>query len=239
MKKVVLVIIISIISFFIFLELYYACTICYESKKNSIKDPHFTIKIRYHKPYASNFINIFWDEIKSRYYDKKSDKTIMLLGCSYAEGAGLSLEQNPAAMLSNLTNFNVINAAFGGHGIQSSYKFLSDYKERKSQNCNIDYFVYVYMEDHLRRFYERYNWLNGEIYPNYKLDKNNKFVEVKPIFSFIYSSFVIQNINNEIMYKNMKKKNTIIKHLTFLYLNFKNCRRKRTHIHNLLFWLFP
>lgn len=191
-------IVISIISFIIvvcILESYYAYNIfsriCYDNAKN--KD--FKGSFSYKKPFMSDFHDVVF--LNDRYYNKNSEKTIMVLGCSYAEGAGLLREKNFSAFLSDSLNYNVLNAGFGGHGIQSAYKFIKDDYKKEYKNYNINAFIYIYMKDHLRRIYERNSAYTGEIYPYYKL-RNNKLIEIKPNFPYLYSSYFVENIFSKI-----------------------------------------
>ena len=175
--------------------------ICNQYNRDSGYDPSVYMKLGYRKLKKSDFINNFWSDISYRYYDKHSNKTIMVLGCSYAEGAGLNRNEKLSYLLSEKLNYNVINAGFGGHGIQSAYKLLKD--SSLFNKYNIDYFVYVYISDHLRRLYERDNLLSYEIYPHYEI-KNGQLVE-ENLPDFIFSSYTVNNISNWLMREKQKE----------------------------------
>lgn len=204
--KIIMIIVTSLVLCFIIAEAYYAAA--FFNKLNLINQNHpdVNIKFEYHKSYPSKFIKQFWEKINIRYYDKQSNKTIMVLGCSYAGGANLEKNQNFEALLSNSLNYNVINAGFFGHGLQSAYKFLSDRENEKQikSKYNVDLFIYIYMKDHLRRLYDKNSFYTGEIYPQYKI-KKEKLVEIKPYFPSIYSLYSVNNFNNKISYENIIK----------------------------------
>lgn len=224
MKIKIVITIFSLLFFLLISELYFAAYVYKEQKRLDERDPK-EIKFAYHKPFISDLNSIFWDNTKFRYYDKNSDKTIMILGCSYAYGEGLKNKENLSALLSEALKYNVINAGFGGHGIQSAYKFLKDFWLEKEKKNNVDIFIYVYMKDHLRRIYKRNNWFSGEIYPHFEY-RDSHLVEIKPIFPYIYASFLFFNLNNRIIHKKLYEELKTYKDFNIIISELQNTIKK-------------
>ena len=131
-------------------------------------------------------------------------KPIILFGCSFAEGAGLKDEFTPCFKLSKYSNRSCIVRAKGSTSTQFMYyqllndKFKQDFPEA-------DYFIYVYIPDHIRRLYlYQINPLVYMLNLRYEL-KNDKLTEIKPKFRFIYSSFLVKRLLNRYIYESREK----------------------------------
>ena len=220
MKKTLLSILL-ILFLLVFAESYCLVNRVYKYKNDNLGAE---INIRYFIPHSSNFIKQFWESFDEKYYNKNSSKTIAVLGCSYAEGAGLESNQNLSAQLSDYTNMSVINMGFGGHGIQSAYKFLSssDGSFLKRKLPEINYFIYIYLEDHIRRLYDKNNIFNGELYPQYK-SKNHKLKEINnSIFALLNMFYFINTINDYRMYEKYNKEINDYNLFNDIMLNLNN-----------------
>jgi hypothetical protein len=215
----IVIILIVIFTSFIVLETYscYSTIKKYYECGNGLNQE---INKKYQKPFISKAVESFYKErIENNETIKKSDKNILVLGCSYAMGWGLNDNETFSARLSQDTKYNAINGGIGAHGLNTAYKIISyEYNEQqntsklKKEIPHIDYFIYIYMSHHLNRLYERYNPLSGEIFPYYKIYKNNKIKEINYLFSFIYCSYFINSISNIIIDKRaIKEKNTYYK----------------------------
>ena len=78
---------------------------------------------------------------------------ILLLGCSYAYGEFISLEDNLASKLTNLSNRWVYN--FGEPGQGPIYSLLSLELEKQKPLITVEpeYVIYLYMFHHPNRWY--------------------------------------------------------------------------------------
>ncbi len=124
-------------------------------------------------------INSFREQSVS---DNFSDKpAIILLGCSFVYGEGLKDEELFSYLLSKYTHRNIYNLGLGGHSQKSSLYILRDYFDEINEkilknNKNIDYVIYVYIPDHLRRLYVN---VTEQRVPTYNIYKKNNQLHLK------------------------------------------------------------
>ncbi len=110
----------------------------------------------------------------------KRKKPIVLFGCSYAYGYGLSPKQTFAHKLSVRSRRSVYNRSFTSFSLQH---FLAQAKSKAlyEKIPQPEYVIYVYMHDHLRRLYlysfAQWNILNEEFDLRYK-EKNGELEEI-------------------------------------------------------------
>lgn len=81
----------------------------------------------------------------------EGNKNILVLGCSMAYGAGLSIEETISYRLNKILGSTVINSAIPGGGLQHIIYLLSlpEYRNFISKDCK--YIIYFYNPDHTRR----------------------------------------------------------------------------------------
>ena len=83
-------------------------------------------------------------------------RPIVILGGSYAYGHGLKKENTFPYLLSKYTQRPVYNFSVCGIEGLTSVKYLLDYismgEEYKNKVSNPEYYIYVYMHDHINRF---------------------------------------------------------------------------------------
>ena len=104
-------------------------------------------------------------------YDK-SKASIVIMGCSYAWGEGLTKKETFPYKLQKFSNRKVYNYAESGHSIQHVlYKLQnSDFFNAK---LNPEYIIYVFMGDHLSRMYRNFfNIYDSKKYLRYKKSQN-------------------------------------------------------------------
>ncbi len=113
-------------------------------------------------------------------YDK-SKGSIVTMGCSFTHGDSIQENETLAYKLQKITNRKTYNRGFSGTGIQhvllqlQTLDFLND-EDRKVSPLP-EYFIYVFISDHMRRLYIDYFDLNGNRkYIKYKKDINNKLI---------------------------------------------------------------
>ncbi len=113
---------------------------------------------------------------EDRTFDKKSDKAIMLLGCSYTFGAELEPNQTFSYYLSEQTNRTVYNLGVNGGGIQQAL-YLTTQPDFVQNHPNVDLIIYTFIEDHLNRNNEFLKCSIFSPYCNFRLvKKGDKYV---------------------------------------------------------------
>ncbi len=134
---------------------------------------------------------------RTRYFTGSNPdlKPILLFGCSFAEGAGLSHEMSPCAQLTNLTGRTCYDRSKGATGTQFMYwQLLNEDFDKVTQEAG--YAVYIYIHDHLLRLYRyQINPLIDIFNIRYEF-KNGKLVEKKPFFKPLYSLFSVKRFLN-------------------------------------------
>lgn len=91
-----------------------------------------------------------------RYNTDSTRNPIVTLGGSYVYGHGLKEEKTFPYLLSKLTNRPVYNLSICGGEIVESLSFNYNGKISPEEIKNADYYVYVYMFDHLNRYLSNY-----------------------------------------------------------------------------------
>ena len=132
---------------------------------------------------------------KSSIIDNAEKKPVLLFGCSFAEGAGLTDNNTPCSRISKLTGRSCINRAKGAMSAQFMYYQLLNenfYKEFPEA----DYIIYIYIYNHLQRLYNyQINPLLDMFNLRYKIDDGN-LKEIKPFFKPFYSSYAVKRLLN-------------------------------------------
>lgn len=95
----------------------------------------------------------FCGKTKIEYGETKEEKNpIVVLGCSYAYGQGLKDKETFSYLLSEYTNRPVISFAHcGSQGVENL--IIAKNYEKQDRLKSADYFIYVYMHDHINRFF--------------------------------------------------------------------------------------
>lgn len=104
----------------------------------------------------------------------KNKEAIVILGCSYAYGHGISKENSFPYILSQLSKRPVYSFAQCGDSPFSSYQNMMDNINKYPNLKNAKYVIYLYMYDHITRL------LNHEEFK--KITMFNKKIEGKNLF---------------------------------------------------------
>jgi hypothetical protein len=121
--------------------------------------------------------NKFCGEKRTIFGEKYKNNPIITIGDSYVYGHGLQKEQSFPAILSDVTQRPVLNIAECGLDILYNIDLLSAYLKNNPQQSdfvkNADYIIYVYMRDHINRFFsmERLMKYYNRIYKPTSIDK--------------------------------------------------------------------
>ena len=143
----------------------------------------------------------FCGEKRLKFGTNYSSNPILIFGCSYSYGHGLKKEESFPYILSNTTKRPVYNFNNCGEELLIGFRNLLDFTEEENNKKIIqdtEYFVYVYMFDHINRY------LNIEgLYCFYELlfgKPNNKIQKILlniPLYRLICSSLKLREILSE------------------------------------------
>ncbi len=170
-----------------------------DESKIDIEKYAFEINPIIHLESNSENFNKFCGEERLKFGEEYSKNPILVLGCSYAYGQGLKLEQTFPYLLANITKRPIYNFSQCGSHILANLQELENYSgaEKGEKINNAEYVIYVYMHDHINRYLRV-----DDLYVNYKyLDdfQQNKFLNYFmkiQLFRLLYYSFKINNIIN-------------------------------------------
>lgn len=125
-------------------------------------------------------------------YKGTEDSAVVLLGCSYAWGAGLKYSDKPSSQLAKYLKNTVYNKSICSTGTSSVLYIMSQDKIKK-EIPKAKYFVYIFLIDHLRRnSVIMQNHLYNQFSAKYALDKNGdlKFIKLNRLQYLFYSSYL-------------------------------------------------
>lgn len=131
-------------------------------------------------------------------YKNSEKRPIVLFGCSHTYGTNLSEKETFSHQLSNYTGRTVYNFAIPGAGT-SSMLYLLQRDEFEEEVPDSEYFIYVFVADHIRRNYTCLpNPIYNEFFAKYSLDrknnlKRNKLSKLGYFFRSLYSYRLISN----------------------------------------------
>jgi len=129
-----------------------------------------------------------------------SKNPILLFGCSYGEGFEINdYNRRFQYLLEEKTQRNVYNKSFGGGGFQHLYYFLSNDKFLNNVD-NPEYIIYIFINDHISRFYmyQFWNIFNTDENLRYKM-KNGKISRLKPMFFPLWTLFTVKEFQKNIV----------------------------------------
>ncbi len=215
MKKIAGILIINlIVLFLVFMILEYALYRNYHSY-------HPEIPYKIQKFYYDNIFKAYrLRPFEGVEYNKRP---ILLLGCSYAYGQGLTDEQTMGHKLSEYTKRPVYNYSLPGKGLQNTIYILQKDMLDESIN-NPEYVIYVFMSDQIRRLYSTVCLHDYTGYPVYKVQRDGTVVlktNYYPVYRQFYTFYFFNNIYQ--IYFNMKFKK---KHSRIINAYFKEIHKQ-------------
>ncbi len=140
---------------------------------------------------------LYLNSQNSQTYDKKS---IIIAGCSFAYGDFLENTEAFHSQLSKYTHRNVFNLGLSGG---STREILYILKNKNILNNlvdnpnNVEYFIYIYIDDHKKRLYSNVR----PLVPSFISIKNYKKLQYINIPLFINHSYLIRYINKFLYHK--------------------------------------
>ena len=159
-------------------------------------------------------------------YKNKSKHSIVLFGCSYAYGEGLSQEQTLSYKLAKYLKTPVYNRALSWGNLQEMWYQVAAEGKSIYPSPLADTYIYLMMYDHYNRMYSFFTIYTRRQYLNY-IDKNNNLttqIQRTPIESFLKASYLYRHIDNMILHKylqNPKNKDEIINRAVKYIVNSK------------------
>ena len=145
-------------------------------------------------------------------YKGTDNKSIVILGCSYAIGACLDYEDTPSSQLAKYLKTTVYNKSIPGMGTASALYVMSK-DNIKEEIPDAKYFVYIFLDDHIRRN-KCYipNHIYNEFSAKYNLDKNNNlhFVKLNKLQYLLYSSYTFRLYDEYLRMKEDKEKDYLL-----------------------------
>lgn len=156
------------------------------TKKENLESvlPKFNYSLKFksfRKYYNENYETFMQFPRKIIHNDNEhKKKSILILGCSYAEGIYLPDNEKLANKLSKATSRNVYNLAIAGMGLATALWELREPKTYKIFGSDdIEYVIYVIIPYHIpRMWHNKYGAFTSPIYISYK-QKNKTLVEEK------------------------------------------------------------
>ncbi len=200
MKKIFKIILVNFIIFIFLLAL--SEVICYKKLEQRYEEPlkNFnraktgnTALIRYQRIEKFSYTDLR-QSFRIFKKDNAKKKPIIIFGCSFAHGFGLSDNDVFAKRLSDLSGRTVFDRSSSGTGLQHVYYQLNT-KSIQNEIPVADYIIYVFIYDHFDRLFKnRACIVSQQLMLRYKIN-NNKLEEIKPIFlplNSLYTTIVIQ-----------------------------------------------
>lgn len=144
-----------------------------------------------------------------------SKKPIILTGCSFTYGDGLSENETLSAKLGRKTGRPIYNRAGKGWGL-SHFLFLTEFDYFYKKHSEPEYLFYIFIENHLNRINKfKIEPLYVDFQPRYKLSNSKLFLMEPTIFDRLV---LVENYQNNhhhydptILYFYFKKANENIK----------------------------
>lgn len=130
--------------------MFFASEVFFWQKINNRYDIHLPFFKTSLRDYISDYPPGRFVEFNKKYEEKKP---ILLLGCSYAYGEFIDINDNFASKLTELTNRWVYNFGEAGQGPIHSLVLLNMEKEKPLIKEKPEYVIYLYMFHHINRYY--------------------------------------------------------------------------------------
>lgn len=149
----------------------------------------------------------------------KPDKSILVLGCSFANGTILPDDKNFSGKLHNITGRSVYNRAMPGWGISEAIILLKNGLSTEIKDP--EYIIYVYMDDHLLRLYTTCNPLFSDNTEFFKYDKNKNLIKKEGLSLQYLHSYILRCLYRKLYYSGKiasyeEKNEFLLKHIILL-----------------------
>ena len=133
----------------------------------------FTERLSYFFPLKKGIMEDVYN-YRSAEYRQGKKLPVVLFGCSYTYGSELNENETFGYVLADYTDRTVYNKGMSG-GSCASMLYLLQKPEFKKEVPQAEYFIYVYIPDHLRRVYmNSHEWFHEYMLAAYKITPNNE-----------------------------------------------------------------
>lgn len=146
---------------------------------------------------------------ENRSFITKSDKSVLLLGCSYTYGSNLEPNQSFSYYLSSITGQTVYNLGIPGGGVQDAL-YMTSQDDFAKKYPNVELAIYTFIDDHLNRNNEFIKCSIFAPYCNFRMVKQgDKYVKANEWYAFPSRIFLFRYLlegvsfikNSKIFYK--------------------------------------
>ena len=216
MKKIILVNLFILFLIFLFFEIF-LWNKYFKQEEDSVIIPKYS--------YRDDFRIVFDRTVFGTQYKNKSP--ILLLGCSYTYGHGLSEEDTFGAQLSQKTKRTVYNWGFLGDGpFQNILRLKEPYNQKLLVNGKPEYIIYTYMFDQTLRMSYLQDSLPYFLRTMYYARKENLIPRQKfiPFFDRFYTvQFIRDKLWNDYLFNHQKFDdiNNFFDYLKFIFITMK------------------
>lgn len=207
MKKYLIVFVTNIILLFLFFSGYeFYCfnkekTECIESSKtvnqfwkDKLGITEDVVQLRY-KPTHKFTLEELNERMQVYKGNNPSKTSVVFIGCSFAEGLEIEPQKRVSALLTDITGRTSYNLGIPATAINWFYKRLK-LSDGKLNFENPEYFIYIYIQDHIRRLFS-YETLMYNENVRYKI-KDNKLIERHSVLNDLYILYSIKQLCNKI-----------------------------------------
>ncbi|MBR6164256.1 hypothetical protein IKQ26_10280 [bacterium] len=122
-------------------------------------------------------------------------RPVVFIGCSFAEGLEIEPEERIPSLVAEETGRTTYNLGVAATSINWFYKRLQMEGDKSDYN-NPEYFIYIYISDHIRRLFafETLMYIENT---RYKI-KDDKLAEERSIINHLYSLYSIKQLARRI-----------------------------------------
>ncbi len=188
----------------------------------------YDLSLTHFKNFYENEHNSFLDERRifpTMDIPTGKNNAIIFFGCSFAEGAFLNFDKTLEYKLAELSGERVYNRGFAGFGLGQMVWMTKQSEFYKDIKEPVNYVLYIYINDHLRRIYEdKYGHIN--YYLSYE-EKDGKLIEKNPITLPLQRFYVVANFYRAFMFSkfHLNAKNDD-KNFDLVKLHFEEARKE-------------
>jgi len=189
---------------------------------------HYSLKLIHFSKHWNDIRNLEFSLPKRLIISNSISKTpkpsIIIFGCSFADGLFLKDNETLGYRLSTLTRRTVYNRAFSGFGLgqmvwqTKQKKFYDDIK------ISPEYAIYVFILDHTRRMYE-YKYAHNNVYLSFE-EKDGKLIEKNTMLLNLNRLYIVRKFMKQTVFPKLLSKNNNDKNFDLIKLHFEEARKE-------------
>ncbi len=156
-------------------------------------------------------------------------KPILLFGCSFTEGSGLSENETISYKLGKLTNRPIYNRGISGTGVQHMLFQLRNEDFYKIIPCP-EYIIYIFMDGHTQRIFTPVTLSHNPCYTVFYKDTKNGFLLKKR--NFFTDKIIIQHyLSNQLTWNFLNRINSYNDYTENLLIDYIEESKKEAEKH--------